>query len=87
VTKLAELVELETEMYRRRIEEEIPSLFNFRNEQPDSNQEYDPEEIKAYLSRRGYSNSEINYALESFAKMDIEPKYIDPYEVQAETKE
>lgn len=81
--KLAELVELETEMYRRRVAEEIPSLFNFREEQPNLNREYDFDEVKAYFSRKGYSNSEINSVLENYAKMDIDPRSIDIYEIQS----
>lgn len=77
---ISDLVELECGLHNRRIAEELPSVFSFRDSQPD-NKVYNLDEAKAYLQRKGYSIYEISRALDKFNQNDLNPRFIDVYEV------
>lgn len=69
--KLSELIDLESRLHRERVAEELQSLCSYREAQPNLDKEFDFDTAKAYLSRRGYTNLEIDNALGNFAKNEL----------------
>lgn len=69
--KLSELIEIETSLHKERLTEELQSINSYRESQPDNNSEYEIDAAKAYLTRRGYSDSEIENTFKDRNKKEL----------------